>query len=157
MNAFSSGDSIAPTEAALTQESGTGVRGWLLVLCLMLTIIGPLISAWLMAEDYAAPGVSLLAQAVSTVFGMYAGIRLWLIQTNSVNITKIALLVGLAADILSTAIAVTTDLTSGAVDDVLMQTLFRVAPSLIFFTLSFAYLQHSRRVHFTYVTSTPDT
>ena len=36
----------------LTGAEPAGVRGWLLALCVMLTIVGPAISVWLMAHAY---------------------------------------------------------------------------------------------------------
>lgn len=139
-----------------------GVRGWLLVLCLMLTIVGPAISAWLMAHEYsnAAPLFptslstrvlvlgSLILMACSVVFGVYAGLRLWLIRPNAVNTAKHALLYGLAADIVSTTIEAATALVPS--DRLLFQVVVSVIPSLVFFTLCFAYLNRSKRVYATY-------
>lgn len=139
-----------------------GVRGWLLALCLMLIVIGPAISAWLMANDYAnaAPLVSkplgvqasvlasLLLSACAVVFGAYAGIRLWLIRPNAVDTAKHALLFGLIADVITTAIEAATASAPG--DRLLFQVEVSLVPSLIFFTLCFAYLNRSRRVCATY-------
>lgn len=175
MNAFSSRDVSHPIEPAnlnanRTHEPGAGVRGWLLALCLMLTIVGPVICVWLMVEEYAnfAPYLaassgrqialvaSLLATTGSTLFGIYAGLRLWRVQANAVNTAKMALLVGLAADIFTTTIDVVAGPTSRADGNAVHPTLFHLAPSLIFFTLCFAYLQHSNRVDLTYGPSKAD-
>jgi hypothetical protein len=151
------------SDSSPQQRQPTGIRGWLLVLCLMFTIVGPLISTWLMIEEYEAfaPHVvgsrglqvtllaSMLAAMGSTLFGIYAGLRLWMIQASAVRTAKIALLIGLAADILITAIDVVAGATR-ADADLLSQTLFHLVPSLIFFTICFAYLQRSHRVYVTF-------
>ncbi len=101
-----------------TQLQPKGVRGWLLVLCLLLTVIGPAISAWLMSHEYAAFSPyfagslglqatilsSLAITTFSVLFGTYAGIHLWLVRPGAVKIAKSALLLGLAVDIVTTII-----------------------------------------------------
>ena len=145
-------------------ERYKGVRGWLLVLCLMLIVGGPVISGWLMTNEYArfAPIftetgdlqavilISLLSTACSVAFGIYAGLRLWLIRPKAVSTAKYALLVGLAADIITTAIEVAAGQTPNAGDRLLFQVEVNLIPSLIFFTLCFAYLNRSKRVNATY-------
>jgi hypothetical protein len=157
------GHSAANVKTSL--EAGAelnGVRGWLLALCLMLTVLGPIISVWLMAYAYieAAPlasksfGVqvsvlaSLLLSACAVAFGAHAGLQLWLIRPNAVNTAKHALLFGLAIDVFTTAIEAVT----ASVPGVRLLFLIEVSliPSAIFFTLCFAYLNRSRRVFATY-------
>jgi hypothetical protein len=139
-----------------------GVRGWLLALCLMLTVIGPAIAAWLMVVEYtnaeplfresvsvhAAALVTLLLSGCSVVFGAYAGLRLWLVLPNAVNTAKYALLFGLAVDIVTTAIeAAAARVPSG---QLLFQVEIGLIPTLIFFTVCYTYLTQSKRVHATY-------
>ena len=152
---------VAPSGPQLDAKC-QGVRGWLLVLCLMLTVVGPAISVWLMAHEHAdaaqsfagslglqaAVVCSLLLTACAVAFGAYAGLRLWLIRPGAVNTAKLALLVGLAVDIVTTAIeAAVAQEPSG---QLLFQVEVSVIPSLVFFTLCFAYLNRSKRVHATY-------
>jgi hypothetical protein len=157
---------VASTQPGLLPGTATyrGVRGWLLVLCLMLTVIGPLVCAWLMANEYsafapyfaasvglqAAVLVSLAITASSVAFGVYAGLRLWLIRPRAVTTAKQALLLGLGADIVTTMIDVAAGPSPDAADRLLWQFTFNLAPSLIFFTLCFAYLNRSIRVRATY-------
>ena len=156
--------------AALLQPSSRpnekykGVHGWLLVLCLMLTAGGPVISVWLLANGYtrfapsftetggllAALLISLLLTACSIGFGIYAGLRLWLIRPKAVSTAKYALLFGLATDIVTTAIEVAAGQAPNAGDRLLYQVEVNLIPSLIFFTLCFAYLNRSKRVYATY-------
>ena len=138
------------------------VRGWLLVLCVMLTVVGPIIAVWLMVHEYsnAAPLAtkpfaiqvsvlaSLLLSACAVAFGAYAGMRLWLIRPDAVTTAKRALLFGLAVDVVTTTIQATTALDPS--DRFLFQVEVSLVPSLIFFTLCFAYLNRSKRVYATY-------
>jgi hypothetical protein len=162
-------ESIIPQESSVSLRPSSqpsaelkGIRGWLLALCLMLTVVGPIISAWLMATEYAnadplvskpaavqvAVLASLLLSACAVGFGAYAGIRLWLIRPNALTTVKHALLFGLAVDVVITTIQ------AAAAQDpshhLLFQVVVSLVPSLIFFTLCFAYLNRSKRVHATY-------
>lgn len=139
-----------------------GVRGWLLVLCLMLTVIGPALSVWLMAQAYghAAPLAaqslavqlsvlaSLLLQACAVAFGMVAGLRLWRVRPGAVGMAKHALLFGLAVDVITTALEAVA--ATVPVDRLLFHVEVGVVPGVLFFTLCLAYLNRSRRVAATY-------
>ena len=141
-----------------------GVRGWLLVLCLMLTVVGPLISAWVMAEKFASMApffadsrsleaamyVSIVIEACSVAFGVYAGIRLWSVRPGAVDTAKQALLIGLAANVITTALQIATGPTSNAEVRLLHEVTMKLIPDFIFFTVCFAYLNKSTRVHLTY-------
>ena len=130
----------------------------------MLTVVGPAISAWLVATEYAnfvpffarSHGIqaailaSLLIKACSVAFGVFAGIRLWLIRPKAVSTAKQALLVGLAADVVTATIEVVTAQVQAGNDRLLYQVEVNLIPSLIFFTLCFAYLNRSKRVYATY-------
>ena len=143
----------------------SGVRGWLLLLCLMLTVVGPLISIALATSEYeqfaphfvdsrgvqAAIFFSITLTACAVAFGFYAGLQLWRVQPGAVKLAKAALLFGLAADITSALIQ--TSAWPGASVDAQMLHDARISliPSLIFFTLCFAYLNKSARVQATYL------
>jgi hypothetical protein len=145
-----------------------GVRGWLLFLCLMLVAVGPAISVGLMTNEYitfskyislsgssrVAILISLAITTSSVAFGIYAGLRLWTIKPKAVNVAKKALLFGLAADIITTAIGVAVAPMPGTV--FLNQTLIHAVPSLLFFAACFAYLNRSVRVSATYFAHGPD-
>ena len=132
----------------------------------MLTVGGPVISAWLMVKGHtgfkpfftengglqAAMLISLLITACSVAVGIYAGLCLWLIRPKAVSTAKQALLFGLAADIISTALDAAVRQAPIGIDRLLYQVEFNLIPSLIFFTLCFAYLNRSKRVNATYAT-----
>jgi len=162
-------ESVTPHRPSLSLQPGppasgalVGVRGWLLVLCLMLTVVGPALSVWLMAHEYASAAplgaqpvavqaavlASLLLSAGAVAFGAYAGGRLWLIRPNALATAKQALLFGLAVDVVTTTIEAATAQVPG--DRLLFQVEVSLVPSLVFFTLCFAYLNRSQRVHATY-------
>lgn len=162
-NSSETTQSIPPSELPGTSRY-KGVRGWLLLLCLMLTIVGPLISAWLVTIEYTqfAPYfvssrglqvwifVSIGMTACSVVFGFYAGLRLWSIQLNAVNTAKQALMFGLAVDIVTTIIQIAAGPESTGAGPLIHAVRISLIPSLIFFTVCIAYLNMSTRVHTTY-------
>jgi hypothetical protein len=162
-------ESITPVQSGVSLRARSqpsvelkGVRGWLLALCLMLTVVGPVISAWLMVNEYnsatplaasstavqASVLASLFLSACAVAFGAYAGMRLWLIRRNAPTTAKSALLFGLAVDVVTTTIQVAT--AQDPSDRLLFQVEVSLVPSLIFFTLCFAYLNRSKRVYATY-------
>jgi hypothetical protein len=140
------------------------VGGWLTVLCLMLTVIGPAISVWLMAHDYraltahapfsagahAAALASLALSGAAIAYGVWAGLLLWRVRPLAVDTAKRALLFGLVVDVLTTANVLAGAPVSPQGAQFINQLMAHAAPSLVFFTLSFAYLNRSRRVAATY-------
>ncbi len=145
-------------------RSMRGVRGWLLVLCLMLTVVGPAISVWIVGREFDALAarfatsrgaqwatiVSIALTTCSVLFGIYAGVRLWTIKPQAVRVAKAALLFGLAVDVCTTTISTVLGTVSPADNELLDVVLLNLAPSLVFFTVCLAYLNRSRRVEATY-------
>ncbi len=146
------------------KPSTTGVHGWLLVLCLMLTVVGPVISVWIVGREFDALAarfvtsrgaqwamiVAIASTTCSTLLGIYAGLRLWAIKPQAVRVARAALAVGLAVDVCTTAIS-TILATAAPADGALFYDILRnLAPSLVFFTGCLAYLNRSRRVEATY-------
>jgi hypothetical protein len=136
----------------------------------MLTIIGPLIVIGLVANEYAAlvidPAgafgqsvatlVTLVLMVSSVGYGIYAGLQLWLIRPDAVRTAKRALLLGLAVDIVTATFASTFGPGSSADGQLLNPIFVQLIPSLVFFTLCFAYLNRSSRVDATYRASIAD-
>ena len=141
-----------------------GVDGWLLALCLMFVVFGPLITARLAADEYArlAPhfaesgGIlaavlaSLALQLLSVGYGIHAGLRLWRIRPHAVATAKRALLLALAVEIVVAVLSQVADPSRTTSHHPLEQIMLHVAPGLVFFTVCFAYLNRSRRVAATY-------
>ncbi len=79
--------SISPSNAL------HGVQGWLLLLCIALTIGIPLLTAynWSKIFSYGVtpfPWFSLGLSIVMALFSFFAGISLWTVRTNAVRIAK---------------------------------------------------------------------
>lgn len=133
---------ILPAPVAATPPLPGGLR----VLCLLLVVVAPAIAALLLGLDVVAmaarpqPGVGPLAallassllNAGSVGYGIFAGVRLWQRQPRAVDVAKRALLMGLAVDVATTALAA----------DAQHPFLAGLLPGALFFTLCFAYLQH---------------
>lgn len=161
---------LANPRRTTAESKQVGVRGWLLALCLMLTLVGPLIVTYLVATEYAAfvpdPArafgqlaatlIALLMTVCSVAYGVYAGIQLWLIRPNAVWTAKKALLLGLSVDIVSTTVATAVGSASSTDGQFVNQILLSLIPSLVFFTLCFSYLNRSNRVHATYLATATD-
>src|SRR5262249_24856035 len=94
---------------------------------------------------------SIILTACSIAFGVYAGLSLWLIRARAVQIAKLALLFGLAADIVTTTIETIAWQTLTHTEGMWLRAVeLNLIPSLVFFTAWFAYLVGSERVHLTY-------
>ncbi len=144
------------------------VGGWLLLLCLMLTVVGPLITAGLLVQQHLGwpPSldhgrslplsaqvlalVSVLVEAGSIGYGLYAGLRLWLLRPGAVNTAKLALLWGLAASVATLTLQWLAGPAVGTTGSLLHTINLGLLPDLVFFTASFAYLNKSARVRATY-------
>lgn len=159
---------MAPNTAS-GRPGPQGVAGWLLLLCLMLTVVGPLITAGLLVQHHLGwppslaglrsqplPALllalaSVLVEAGSIVYGLYAGLRLWLLRPAAVNTAKAALLWGLVASVATLTLQWLAGPTVGAAGGLLHTINLGLLPDLVFFTASFAYLNKSARVQATYL------
>lgn len=91
-----------------------GVGGWLLWLCIGLTILGPLISFGALSEEYRAaeqyslqvPGlmtyvtIECILGALLAVFGFYAGVALWRIRPHAVGAARTYFLLSVVYQVL---------------------------------------------------------
>jgi ABC-type spermidine/putrescine transport system permease subunit II len=141
-----------------------GVKGWLLALCLLLTVVAPLACLDLMTSLYQAvsprlahaPGlyaavvVSLAATACSAAFGVYAGWGLWVRRPGAVATAKLMLLFGLGVDLLTTSIELGLDTEALPGSRALDALIWHMAPSLLVFSACYGYLNRSERVRLTY-------
>lgn len=157
--------STGPAQVQMQVQPGhPPVGGWLLALCLLLTVVGPVVTVGLLAHgDWpfalhlaAAPGRQLalglagLVDAAGAALGAYAGWRLWAVRPGAVATAKTALLWGLAANAVAAALLLVAGPTSAADGPLLHQFTLRLIPDITCFTACFAYLNKSRRVHNTY-------
>lgn len=122
-----------------------GVRGWLLFLCISLTIIYPLfgIVDIMFAFELLHPLVVLIESSMIAA-SIYAGCSLWSIKPKAVKVAKGYLLVALVFGFISAAIQSSTNMTFG-------REMFEAAfKGLIYVLIWYPYLIYSKRVRATY-------
>lgn len=135
----------------INERSENAVRGWLLVLCVLLLgwepiRFGLVASNALQALSYrGAPLAAILvARVIVTALGVAAGLTLVARRASAVAMAKVALLVGAAFDIVAyTTPALPSNRMPG-------DTPLYIAASLAYYGIWFAYLSRSKRVRRTY-------
>jgi len=141
-----------------------GVKGWLLLFCLSLTIFSPLYTAYTLFVSYEE--VSLLFKTYPVledlvtvdiylsiglmIFSIYAGSILWNIKPRAVEITKIYLKVYLVYTIIASFLPFMAGLPSAANEAMIPVAIFGIIKSIIYYTVWFTFLQKSKRVKATY-------
>lgn len=147
-----------------------GIRGWLLLLCLLLTVLDPLVVlSSIFAQSQAAratldlrPEVlrylivqGVLAIAIA-VFSMYAGLSLWKITGNAVKVARYYLIAEAAfsfVPLFLPALLGVSDNGPGVANLYLLNALLTTA----YASAWYAYLSRSRRVRNTYFGETDKT
>lgn len=145
-------------------EKYKSVGGWLLFLCVIFTIISPLITIFKLVWSYVQiqelydvyPGLFnllLIDSALSLfliVLGIRAGISLWRIKPGAVKIAKNYLLIFLVYSIIAIFLPFTAGLPSEANSAMIFDVVKGFIKSLIFFGIWYSYLNQSKRVKATY-------
>ncbi len=145
------------------------IRGWLLFLCINLTLIVPFSSIYEASSALGMylPGASSLqffifrqslayhlgviaATTFLAIFSFYAGLCLWQLKPNAVKTVKLFLISQLLLMMLLMTLRPVTVFTLGASPGSFADTLPRLIPFLLYFSVWYAYLSFSRRVHLTY-------
>ncbi len=145
------------------------VRGWLLFLCINLTLIIPFSciyeasSALGMYYPAASPiQLFLFKQSISyhlgviaattflAIFSFYAGLSLWQLKPQAVKTVKLFLITQLLLMMLLIALRPFMVFPLGANPASFGDTIPRLIPFLSYFSVWYAYLSFSRRVHLTY-------
>lgn len=145
---------------------GEGVGGWLLVLCIVLTIGTPFVAAHNLISNYQqassefeyvrgleeylffVTGLRLFL----VIFSMHAGISLWTERVHAVRTAKLYLwlfLTALMAGIVMLFVMV--DWPEERMETLLREVAIEVGQSLIFFAVCYLYLTRSKRVKATYL------
>lgn len=147
-----------------------GVGGWLLLLCISLTILSPLHGlANIMKEwNYAKPlfefypGLNLavtlevLCSIALTAYSIYAGSELWSVKLGAVKVTKNYLVTSLFYLLVSPFVfAAIADLPSAFNDEIAKEGAKNAILGILSFAIWFTYLNKSKRVRATY--PTPET
>lgn len=157
-------DSTTNTDVTTENNNLNGVKGWLLFLCITLTILSPLISfgqlgiEWIEFKSYFTTFPNLRAFVlIDTIlsmgligFSIYAGYVLWSIKQNAVEIAKAYFLARLAYSIIMPLVfRSVSDLPMD--DSTIIDAFIKQAVSgIIAFAIWFTYLNRSKRVRATY-------
>jgi hypothetical protein len=141
-----------------------GVRGWLLLFCLGLTVFSPLITLVSLALGYNEsskyfgqfPGL-LVVTVIDTflslgvmAFSVYAGIGLWRIRPGAVRMAKRYLLCFLGYQAIAAILPFMAGLPSAANEAMIMQVAKDTFRSVIYIAVWYSYLNKSKRVQATY-------
>jgi hypothetical protein len=146
-----------------------GVRGWLLLFCLALTVFGPLVTAFFLVTNYQEAAqyfeqfprlkvISLTDISLSIgmmAFSVYAGVALWRKKQNAVRIAKAYLWTYLAYSIVASGLPFTAGLPSSAQEAMIVEVLKNLFRSLLYFALWYSYLNGSKRVKATFPSGSP--
>jgi uncharacterized protein DUF2569 len=158
------GNEIVVTRPEPAEPQYKGVGGWLLLLCLGLTVFTPLLTIGSLATAYRMsleyfdqfPGL-LVITVIDTIlslgliaFGFYAGIGLWSIRPGAVKMAKRFLLCTLGYQAIAAILQFMAGLPSTATATILSQVAICVLRSVIYFAVWYSYLDKSKRVAATY-------
>jgi len=149
-------------------EKLNGVKGWLLLLCLILTIFSPLAtlfnltrahtSLFPLFDDYPSVQnlfyIDSLISLVVMVFSIRAGNALWNIKPRAVEIAKNYLFIFLGYTVFASFLPFIIGLPSQFNNDLMINELIKGSiKSFIFFGIWYSYLNFSKRVKATYKSS----
>jgi hypothetical protein len=146
-----------------------GVRGWLLFLCLNLTIIIPFsflyqfncalkifyfpgmqLHQLIFKQSLSYNMISLMVMIILAIMSFYAGLSLWGLKQKAIKITKIFLITQLSLMVIIITIwpfmAFSLVGDTNSIGDVIKA----LIPFLSYFSVWYLYLSYSRRVHNTY-------
>ena len=124
----------------ITGYEPTGIKGWLLFFCIILTVLNPLVRLGILLVDFEA--LSAVLELAITGFGFYAGLSLWQKRQRAVHIAKKYLVVSLIYSFVVGVLMFMAGHSGSA-----FRTLFQ---SILFFGIWYTYLEQSRRVKNTF-------
>jgi Protein of unknown function (DUF2569) len=158
------GNEVVVTRPAPAEPEYKGVGGWLLLLCLVLTVFSPVLTIGSLAMAYGSslehfvqfPGL-LVVTVIDTIlslgltaFGFYAGIGLGSIRLGAVKMAKRYFLCVLGYQAIAAILPFMAGLPSEATADMIGQIARNVLRSFIYFAIWYSYLDRSKRVAATY-------
>ncbi|MHB8066522.1 MAG: DUF2569 family protein [Desulfobaccales bacterium] len=151
------------------REAPKGVRGWLLLLCINLTIIIPALCLYnvisiyyfinsplnqliiLISKNLSIYHMVIVAIMVfSATLSFCSGLQLWDVKPAAIKFTKIFLIIQLFLSFVIAIIQSLMPFPFGSGDNNYVIIVKTIIPSLIYFSLWYAYLSKSSRVHNTY-------
>jgi hypothetical protein len=146
-------------------EKYKGISGWLLLLCLTLTVINPLKNILGYASSYrtmiaksyyTVPGIhtffmlNLCLLTIVIVFSVYAGIMLFKVRPSSVKIAKVFLLFESICSILFSMFPCLAGVPQELANSMMIVLLKNTAATLVWNAVWYIYINKSRRVATTY-------
>lgn len=149
-----------------TRPAVYGIRGWLLLFCVILTIVIPLFFlANVISVYYSANSLTNRLQGMftitviqnilalgMTIFSIYAGISLWQIRLNAVRIAKRYLICCMLYSIVVTFLPQMVELPSGAHRIMNLELIKGILRTFVFVAIWYTYLNRSKRVKVTFGT-----
>lgn len=153
----------AATFAAMEPQY-QGVGGWLLFLCVSLTILAPLFTVIVFAAGYREaseyfdefPGlqvitvIDLFLSLGLMAFSIYAGTGLWSIRPGAVRVAKQYLLCYLGYRVIAAILPFMAGLPAEANGVILEEVFGDLFRGVIYFAIWYSYLNQSKRVNATY-------
>jgi len=147
-----------------TSAHHIGVKGWLLLLCLILTLVNPVASICNLYSSFKItspffnvyPGLRVITitDVVLSMgivcFSIYAGISLWRIRPNGVAIAKAFLLTFMGYAVTANILPFLAGLPANANEAMTAQAFIGVLRSAIFVFVWYIYLVKSKRVRATF-------
>ncbi len=141
-----------------------GVGGWLLLLCVGLTIIGPLMRLSGIGSTMAElPRISAVLPSLVTLiyvenifslfitaFSVYAGYSLWAVKPNAVYKAKAFLITLVIFAVFDLFLIYMIELPVAVANEAIAQGIFGLVQSVLYTGVWFAYLTQSKRVRATY-------
>lgn len=141
-----------------------GVGGWLLLLCIGLTVLSPILVAIGIARDYRVESpyferfprlrvvllIDIALRVALTAYGMWVGIRLATASPRAVQAAKRYFLVAVGYLIVAALLPFAADLPPDAHPAIAMAVARQTIPALLGIGLWYAYLVRSKRVRATY-------
>jgi hypothetical protein len=156
-------------QALVQQASYGGVNGWLLLLCLNLTILIPAsylyevncildlfnsvqskILLLVVKNLFLYNIVLLIVMVVLAIFSFYTGLKLWNVRPKAVQTTKAFLIIQLFLIVIMVITRPLIDFPLGSNGQIFIDIMIRLVPALGNFGIWYLYLSNSRRVFNTY-------
>lgn len=157
------------TQLPPTQPKYKGVRGWLLLFCLSLTLFTPLMTIGSLGAGYSEsskyfdqfPGLQVITMidiylSLGVVaFSIYAGTGLWGIRPGAVQMAKRYLLSFLGYHAITSILPFMAGLPSAANEAMIEPVAKEALRGVIYFTVWYLYLNNSKRVKATFPSDLP--
>lgn len=167
MNIFNGND----LESTIIRGPEPGVRGFLLVFCIMLIFVTPFVGIYNLINDYQnasadfdyIPGLRLFLIVESALrgfvilFSILAGASILSLWRGAIRLTKAYLICFLCSLVLGMALLFSlVEFPLDYYDLVLTKITYEITASLIYFIVCYSYINFSRRVRITFPDSFPE-